>query len=123
MEVSIVLERNNATKESFTVNSNKPLGLDANNSFITIKLFEYFRNKISDKGYSEDATKCIMQKIEQCIPEDKVSVYLKHDDGDHKLNILVREISIKAYNRGITIDEKNLKEYLKHVRDENKHWL
>ena len=37
MEVSIVLERNNATKESFTVNSNKPLGLDANNSFITIE--------------------------------------------------------------------------------------
>ena len=64
-----------------------------------------------------------MQKIEQCIPEDRVSVYLKSDDGDHKLDILVREISMKAYNRGITIDEKNLKEYLKHVRDENKHWL
>lgn len=123
MEVSIILEGANPTKGNFKVDSNKPIGLIANNSFITIKLFEYFRNKISEKGYSEDPTKSIMQKIEQCIPEDRVSVYLKPDDGDYKLDILVREISMKAENRGISIDEENLKEYLKCIRNENKKWL
>ena len=123
MEVSIVLESNDKVKEDYKVHPLSNIGEAAKDSFLTIKIYEYFKSKISSKGYSKEATNSIMKRIEECIPKENLCSFFTFDQLNIRLDILIKEISMKAESRGISIDEKDLKDYLIQVYNENKNWI
>ena len=123
MEVSIVLESNDKVKEDFKVHPLSNIGEVAKDRFLTIKIYEYFKSKISSKGYSKETANSIMKRIEECIPKEKLCSFFTFDQLNIMLDILIKEISMKAESRGISIDEKDLKDYLIQVYNENKNWI